>query len=130
MFKNLKLILKGLIQLSNDPSFLFKLLKELSNQAPLYVLRMDRTPEPDSYVVIDEPYDEGYSSGDGQDLLRTNTFNIRIHSVNIEKALELGVIYRTLLNNNKLKHKKIGPTYDPSTGYYSILLTGNRVYGV
>lgn len=112
---------------------LWNYFKHLKDQAPIYIDVMDEDANstPQTYVVLEEKaYDEGFADGDGENLLRRESYNVRIHSRTKAKALELLQSYRQVLIQNKLKFTQYGPTYDPSTGYHSILITGNQVYGV
>lgn len=107
--------------------------KHLKNKAPIYMDVMDEDANsiPQAYVVLEEKaYDDGFADGDGQNLLRRESYNIRIHATTKKKAIELSNLYREVLIQSTLKFSQYGPTYDPSTGYYSILITGNKVYGV
>jgi hypothetical protein len=68
-------------------------------------------------------------SGDGKSLLRRSSYNIRIHARTIAKAKSLVQSYRQVLLEQGMPFEQYGPTFDPGTSYYSILITGRQTYG-
>lgn len=111
---------------------LWNLFKHLKNKAPIYIDVMDEQESkiPQTYVILEEDvFDENRASGDGTSLLRVSSFNIRIHSRTAKKAREIVGDYRKVLIENNMSFQQYGPTYDPGTSYYSILITGKIAYG-
>lgn len=111
---------------------LWNYFKHLKNKAPIYVGVMDEDENsiPTSYVVLeDNTSDNNFQSGDGKSLLRQKVYNIRIHARSREKAEELIKAYREVLLEKDIPFLQLGPTYDPSSAFYSTLITGEIVYG-
>ena len=111
---------------------LWNLFKHLKSKAPIYLEVMDEQESkiPQIYVVLEEDvYDENLVAGDGKSLVRRSSYNIRIHSRTVDKAKKLVKDYRKVLLDKGMHFQQYGPTYDPSTDYYSILITGNETYG-
>lgn len=111
---------------------LWNLFKHLKSQAPIYIDVMDEQEDkiPQAYVILEEDvFDENLVAGDGLSLVRNSSYNIRIHSRTIKKAKTLVQAYRQVLLNNGIPFEQYGPTLDPGTDYYSILITGRNTYG-
>ena len=111
---------------------LWELFKHLRNKAPIYKDFMDEQENkiPQTYVILEtDVFDEGRSSGDGINILRTSSYNVRIHSRSVSKAKMIMKEYRETLILKGLQFSQYGPTYDPSTNYFSILITGDYIYG-
>jgi|GEM_PF-4460072 len=111
---------------------LWNLFKHLKNKAPIYidVMNEQESKIPQTYVILEEDvYDENLVTGDGKSLIRKNSYNIRIHARTAEKAKKLVADYRQVLLDKGLPFSQYGPTFDPSTNYYSILITGDDIYG-
>lgn len=111
---------------------LWNLFKHLKNQAPIYKDVMDEQESkiPQAYVVLEEDvYDENLVAGDGTSLVRQNSYNIRIHARTISKAKTIVKAYRQVLLEKGMHFDQFGPTFDPGTDYYSILITGRNTYG-
>lgn len=112
---------------------LWNLFKHLKNKAPIYldVMNEQESKIPQAYVVLEEDvFDENLVAGDGKSLVRNSSYNIRIHARTIAKAKTIVQSYREVLLENGLHFEQYGPTFDPSTNYYSILITGRNAYGV
>jgi len=106
--------------------------KHLKTQAPIYnnIMDEDENSIPQHYVVLEEGvYDESLASGDGLSLVRKSSFNIRIHSRTFIKAKSLTTSYRAVLLQRGMAFQQYGPTYDPNSKYYSVLITGTQAYG-
>ncbi len=104
--------------------------KDLSVYAPIYHNVMNEPDPPPSFVVLeDQTYDEPAAYGDGQVFLRKSIFNIRIHSLEHAKVMELCERYRNQLKEDKFAFTQFGPTFDTESHYHSILLTGSIYYG-
>lgn len=111
---------------------LWDLFKHLKSKAPIYlnVMNEQESKIPQIYVVLEENvFDENLVAGDGKSLVRLSSYNIRIHSRTVDKAKKLVKDYRQVLLDKGMHFQQYGPTYDPSTDYYSILITGNDAYG-
>lgn len=111
---------------------LWNLFKHLKTIAPIYKDMMNEQADqiPQAYVVLEEfAYDENKASGDGISLIRSNSYNIRIHARTVEKARSIVNSYRQVLLSTGLSFEQYGPTYDPGTSYFSILITGRNTYG-
>ena len=131
MFKNLKLILKGLIRLSSDPDFLFKLFKDLQIHAPIYVDEMTDTNEPETFVLIERfNFDKPSIQGDGISLYRDNDFTIRFYSKSPSVIRNLYKLYSSKLNNHipAIPFDYNGPIPDPTDKVYSAQLIGRYPY--
>jgi len=112
---------------------LWNLFKHLKHIAPIYkdVMTEQEDKIPQAYVVLEEfTFDENRVSGDGRSLIRSSSYNIRIHARTVEKARSIVNAYRQVLLNGGLSFEQYGPTYDPGTSYFSILITGRNTYGV
>lgn len=111
---------------------LWNYFKHLKTKAPIYISFMNEQEDkiPQAYIVLEEDvFDENLVAGDGKSLIRNSSYNIRIHSRTIEKAKSLVKDYRTVLFENGMSFEQYGPTFDPGTSYYSILITGRNTYG-
>lgn len=111
---------------------LWNLFKHLKNKAPIYldVMNEQESKIPQAYVVLEEDvFDENLVAGDGKSLVRNSSYNIRIHARTIAKAKTIVQSYREVLLENGIPFEQYGPTFDPGTNYYSILITGRNTYG-
>lgn len=111
---------------------LWNYFKHLKSIAPIYIGIMDEDENsiPENYVILeDQTFDEGHANGDGINLLRKSTYNIRIYSRTKKKADEIVNKYRTVLIDNRFQFNQFGPTYDPTSAFYSTLITGAFIYG-
>jgi hypothetical protein len=112
---------------------LWDLVKHLKEAAPIYkdVMNEQESNIPQTYVVIEEDvYDDNLNSGDGLSLIRRSSYNIRIHSRTAAEARTIAQPYREVLMTNRLGFEQFGPTFDPGTSYYSILISGRYTYGI
>lgn|GEM_PF-6587622 len=117
----------------DDPDFLFKLFKDLSSHAPIFVDVMTSHPEPDTYVVIERfNYDKPSIHGDGISLYRENDFTIRIYSNNPMTIRTLYKLYAAKLNSYipSIPFEYNGPVPDPIDKSYSAQIIGRYTYGV
>ena len=112
---------------------LWNYFKHLKKLAPIYIGVMDEDENsiPAHYVILEDlTFDEGFQSGDGLSLLRKKTYNIRIYARTREKAEEIVKEYRKVLLEKGFQFNQFGPTYDPTSAFYSTLISGDTVYGV
>lgn len=110
---------------------LWDLFKHLKDKARIYLDTMNEQESqiPEAYVILEEvTFDESKANGDGKSLIRSSTYNIRIHARTVAKARSIVNDYRGVLLNAGLPFSQYGPTFDPSTSYYSILITGSNMY--
>lgn len=112
---------------------LWNLFKHLKNKAPIYIGVMDEDENsiPNKYVILEDmASDVNFSSGDGKSLLRDRTYNIRIYAIRKAEAESVIKEYRKVLLEKGIPFNQLGPTYDPTSAFYSTLITGDIVYGV
>jgi hypothetical protein len=116
---------------SFDKDYLWNLFKPSGSQEKLYVDMMN-TPSKiaeTNYAVLERAvFDEPKVFGDGTPLYRNKEFNIRVHANSSDKALEISDRYKTIMKTNQISYDMFGPTLDPSTNRFSILLTGSYMY--
>ena len=111
---------------------LWNYFKHLKNKAPIYLEVMDVQARkiPQAYVVLEEDvFDGNLVAGDGKSLVRNSSYNIRIHARTVAKAKTIVQAYRQVLLEKGMPFEQYGPTFDPGTDYYSILITGRNTYG-
>lgn len=117
----------------DDPDFLFKLFKDLSSHAPIFVDVMASHPEPKTYVVLERfNYDKASIHGDGIPLYRDNDFTIRLYSNNPSTIRTLYKLYSAKLINHvpSIPFEFNGPVIDPTDKSYSAEIIGRYTYGV
>lgn len=113
----------------DDPDFLYKLFKDLGTHAPIYINAMTDPNNLDTYVVIEPVQDVPTINGDGKVLLRTIEFNVRIHTSNANDGVVLAKLYEAILDENDITYNRYGPTIDPLSKRFSILIMGEYYYG-
>lgn len=112
---------------------LWQLFKHLKNKAPIYIGMMDEDENsiPNKYVILEDlASDNAFQNADGKNALRQRTYNIRIYARKKEEAETVIKEYRKELIEKGIPFTQLGPTYDPTSAFYSTLITGEIVYGV
>lgn len=117
--------------MSFNKDYLWSLFKPSGSQEKLYIDMMN-TPAKiatTNYAVLERvAYDESTSFGDGQSMYRRNEFNITVHANSADKAIDIAARYRTIMKDNQIRYDIYGPTIDPDTNRFSILLKGSYWY--
>ena len=105
--------------------------KHLKNLCPIYinVMEEDENDIPANYVILeDDSYDDTFLNGDGINLFRKKSFNIRIFCNGLTISKEIVSAFRKVLIENKIPFRQTGPVYETMDNTTSILISGSYIY--
>ena len=114
-----------------DKDYLWNLLKDQASDHRLYVdmYNPEIKEAQKEYVVIERSvFDTEAQRGDGKVLLRDNEFNLRIYAPNSDRVIDISSRYIGILKDNGISYTKYGPTPDPLTNRFSMLIIGRYWY--
>jgi len=109
---------------------LWNLFKDLKDECPIYLNKMDEETTPMEYVLIEETIgDSTLANADGKPWLRLNGFNVKIYTQTHEKGLELIKLYSDILfNEDTFSYSTLGTVWDSRSNTFASLITGSYWY--